>query len=155
MSYSRWSDSHWYTYYTCSSGFTKDTQRFEINCDITFTYKELKEDMYRCLKEVSKKDIALPNELMIELQGYMDEFISDVENSSYFKVKINDKEYEIIKDEHKWRKSSLKDDIKKFYSTDEILKQIEKDIEETLSILDKENLIKVIDEQKMLMELDK
>ena len=35
MSYSRWSDSYWYTYYTCSSGFTKDTQRFEINCDIT------------------------------------------------------------------------------------------------------------------------
>ena len=49
----------------------------------------------------------------------------------------------------------LKTILKKFYPTDEILKQIEKDIGETLSILDKENLIKVIDEQKMLMELDK
>lgn len=157
MSYSRWSDSHWNRLYTHSSGFTKDTQRFEIYCGITFTYKELKEDMGKCLREVYDKEKSSieTQELMAELQGYMNEFIKDVENSEYFKVMIDNREYEIIKDEYKWRKSSLKDDAKKFYSTDEIIKQLEKDLGETLSVEAKNNLIKLIDKQKMLMELDK
>jgi hypothetical protein len=56
MSYSRWSNSRWYTFYTAFSGKTKDTQAFEIMIDFArtriFSYSELKSDIDKCLDEI-------------------------------------------------------------------------------------------------------
>jgi hypothetical protein len=56
MSYSRWSNSRWYTFYTAFSGKTKDTQAFEIMIDFArtriFSYLELKSDIDKCLNEI-------------------------------------------------------------------------------------------------------
>jgi len=56
MSYSRWSNSRWYTFHTAFSGKTKESQAFEIMMDFArsriFTYAELKSDIDKCLREV-------------------------------------------------------------------------------------------------------
>lgn len=56
MSYSRWSNSRWYTFYTALSGDTKETQAFEIMIDFArtkiFTYGELINDIDLCLLEI-------------------------------------------------------------------------------------------------------
>lgn len=53
MSYSRWGSSKWYTFWSASSGNSKEDQRFQIMIDlgrsISFTYKELKEDRGYCV----------------------------------------------------------------------------------------------------------
>jgi hypothetical protein len=55
MSYSRWLNSIWYTFWCASSGDTKDEQVFYI-CDFRpspqFTYKEIKEDIEDCIRRV-------------------------------------------------------------------------------------------------------
>ena len=89
MSYSRWSNSIWYTFWSCNGPDTdlKDDQTFEI-CDFgassLFTYKQLKENIEQCLdeaietatknneKEISKNDRD-------ELKVYMNRFIEDIE----------------------------------------------------------------------------
>ena len=79
MSYSRWGargSGHWYTFYSCASGETKDDQVFCI-CDVAdFTYKELSEDMPTCMKAVHKID---PVGDLKELEKYAREFMDDVE----------------------------------------------------------------------------
>lgn len=55
MSYSRWSNSIWYTYWSSSSGDDKDSQVFSIcdlSCPVDFTYKQLKESVDSCIKQV-------------------------------------------------------------------------------------------------------
>lgn len=157
MSYSRWSDSHWYTYYDCSSGYTKDTQRFNICSVITYTYKELKEDIHKCLKEVSEIENlgGDSKKILDELREYMEEFIDDVDNGNYFKIKIDNEDYDIISDTTSWGSYCISEDRWKFYTTDKIIKQIKNDIDKNISIKDEEILRNIIDEQKMLMELDK
>ena len=85
MSYSRWSNSRWYTFWHASSGKTKNTQIFEI-CDVaSFTYKELKENAQKCLGKVmqmlgGRRSVRLVTEAeKTELLGYMQDFIEDVE----------------------------------------------------------------------------
>jgi hypothetical protein len=111
MSYSRWSNSIWYTFWSGSSKEGKDNQVFEI-CDIActhnFTYKELKEDMDACIEKVATEDAedrevgllsgftedkepiyenvkckgrSYSPKELDELKGYMQEFIEDVEGS--------------------------------------------------------------------------
>lgn len=49
MSYSRWSNSLWYTYWSSTSSNTINDQVFEI-CGVTsFTYKEIIDDIEKCL----------------------------------------------------------------------------------------------------------
>src|SRR6478736_4517575 len=90
MSYSRWSDSRWYTYWSVSSGPTKDEQLFSICLDGGFTYKELKDDLEGCLniiRERSEKERlefapdspAIPEEDYEELRRYMQIFLQDVD----------------------------------------------------------------------------
>jgi len=100
MSYSRWSNSIWYTYWSASSGETKDEQIFCI-CDLSrpfnFTYKELKENIHRCLgvvieeskceknvsvlgESVTYKGLVYTEKEIDELQGYMEDFIEDMDN---------------------------------------------------------------------------
>lgn len=59
MSYSRWGNSRWYTFWTASSGKTKDEQYLEVMIDhdrgSNFSYKQLKGNMDSCIDEVMKK----------------------------------------------------------------------------------------------------
>jgi hypothetical protein len=80
MSYSRWSTSTWYTFWHACSGHVKDEQYFEICAEHTFTYRQLKDDIEACLKKVQREEKPYTVEEMEELQGYMMEFISDVES---------------------------------------------------------------------------
>ena len=56
MSYSRWSNSRWYTFHTAFSGDTKESQAFEVMIDFArsrvFYYIELKSDIDKCLEEI-------------------------------------------------------------------------------------------------------
>jgi hypothetical protein len=60
MSYSRWGNSCWYTYWSCASGDDRDNQVFEI-CDFArshqFTYRELSTQMDECIEQVKQKDL--------------------------------------------------------------------------------------------------
>lgn len=75
MSYSRYGDSHWYTYYSSRSGDTKDSQVMSIDGE-DYTYKQLKEDIIQVLDKY--KSICTIFEIQ-ELKGYIEEFIKDVE----------------------------------------------------------------------------
>lgn len=56
MSYSRWSNSRWYTFHTAFSGDTMESQAFEVMIDFArsriFTYFELRNDINGCLSEI-------------------------------------------------------------------------------------------------------
>lgn len=56
MSYSRWSNSRWYTFYTSFGGDTKKSQAFEVMIDFArsriFTYDELNRDIDGCLTDI-------------------------------------------------------------------------------------------------------
>ena len=78
MSYSRWSNSDWYTYWMCQPRETenRDSSIFEI-CGIkSFTAKEIRDDIKSCLLQV--ENLEHSNDL-IELEGYMLEFLQDVD----------------------------------------------------------------------------
>lgn len=55
MSFSRWSDSVWYTYWQGGSSNKREEQSFTICSVSSFTYKELKEDIELCLNLVCHK----------------------------------------------------------------------------------------------------
>ena len=90
MSYSRWITSVWYTFWMNTYDNEKNNQIFCI-CDIhNFTYKELKENMEKCISTVKETiegysgNEEWKNELLCEsnieeLKHYMKEFIEDVE----------------------------------------------------------------------------
>lgn len=78
MSYSRWSDSFWYTYWAVGDeDDSMDEQVFQICLEDHFTYRELKDNMERCVQTVANTG-AGPEELE-ELRGYMRRFMRDVE----------------------------------------------------------------------------
>ncbi len=58
MSYSRWSESRWYTFWTTFSGEKKEDQYLEIMIDsarsANFSYKQLKENMDSCIQQVKE-----------------------------------------------------------------------------------------------------
>ena len=92
MSYSRWSNSVWYTYDSSSlDNNIRDDQCFTICTVASFTYKELKEDMEKCLNVACHKQCLTDNgydeslkptpEEREELNGYMLRFIKYVENN--------------------------------------------------------------------------
>jgi uncharacterized UPF0160 family protein len=80
MSYSRWLNSVWYTFWMVQDKETEnyDTAIFEI-CGVTgFTSKELRTNVQKCLNKVRKKVDATEEEIL-ELKSYMNEFLEDVE----------------------------------------------------------------------------
>lgn len=94
MSYSRWSNSIWYTFWSsCSPNdiFKKD-QIFEI-CDfdgIQFSYEELKEDIEGCLQKVQlhyslEKEIVLNEKYFVNKKGEL----------TFFEKKINKKPFKL------------------------------------------------------------
>ena len=63
-----------------SFSLEKDIQRFEV-CSLTsFSYKELKENIEKCLAKISRIAVDASEEEMEELRTYMNSFISDVES---------------------------------------------------------------------------
>jgi hypothetical protein len=82
VSYSRWGpNSVFYTYYACSYSYERDEQTFDV-CGVRyFSYAELKIDDFKwALTEVKKlcPDVTSPQ--LLELKGYMQEFLVDVEH---------------------------------------------------------------------------
>lgn len=81
MSYSRWSNSIWYTFWCTQSEDTenRDTAIFCI-CDVMdFTAKELRDDMQGCLDKVK---LLEPDGDIYELVKYMQKFLKKV-NEEY------------------------------------------------------------------------
>lgn len=84
LSYSRWLNSCWYTFWPVSESNNKDEQIFEI-CDIDsnlrFTYRELKTNIDFCIETVKIKyeKLCFRNSDYEELKEYMEQFIEDVE----------------------------------------------------------------------------
>ena len=96
MSYSRWSNSTWYTYWHCGEEKDRhvmDKQLFDVCGVMMFTYKELAEDLDGCIarlkhhienhdKEARENMFCMDSvtdEELEELKGYMKEFMEDVQ----------------------------------------------------------------------------
>jgi hypothetical protein len=78
MSYSRWIDSSWYTFWCTTKSEEKDDQEFSIDCEIHFTYKELRNDLAGCLKKIKEHFPKATRKEIAELRGYIQDFILDV-----------------------------------------------------------------------------
>lgn len=86
MSYSRFSNSEWYTFWCVpDEGVTenRDNAKFEICPFTTFTASELRNDIEGCLNVVREMELysgGNPSELdMDELRVYMLRFLKDVD----------------------------------------------------------------------------
>ncbi len=83
MSYSRWNDSYWYTFWCVQDSKTenRDTCIFEI-CGLTyFTAKELRKDLDKCMNIVRKKDPDVVENQIIELKTYIKRFLNNVDGA--------------------------------------------------------------------------
>lgn len=89
MSYSRWTkDCIWYTFWnSVQSGIGKQKQVFEICSVASFSYKEITENIDKCLEKVRGIEDASEKELE-ELKGYMCCFINSVDKN--YKEKTNE-----------------------------------------------------------------
>ena len=93
VSYSRWINSSFYTYWCSSKVYDKHDELFACHTSLEgqymFTYTECKEFINEPFELVSRiKDISLTDEEVKEIVGYMSEFVSDVD-LSYEKKLIN------------------------------------------------------------------
>lgn len=80
MSYSRWGSrgsGYWYTYWLCQPDETenRDTAIFCIFGVVTFTAKQLRENLNDCINKVKKTEDGDAEELKI----YIKEFLVDVD----------------------------------------------------------------------------
>ncbi len=87
MSYSRWSNSYWYTFW-CDNGLglgkeDRDTASFCIcrfmEKDIIFSSKELRDDLEKCLEKVRSLEPRAKEHEIQELSIYMERFLLDVD----------------------------------------------------------------------------
>ena len=86
MSYSRWINSQFYTYWCSSKVYDKHDELFACHASLDgqhmFTYTECKEFIEEPFKLVSRiKDVSLNDDDVKEITGYMSEFIADVDLS--------------------------------------------------------------------------
>jgi hypothetical protein len=87
VAYSRWGNSRWYTYWLAQEHEdTRDTATFQIcslHGNIDFTAKELRQDIDSCVRraclQTSDHERAATRAEGIELKGYMQSFLEDVE----------------------------------------------------------------------------
>jgi len=84
MSYSRWIGSTWYTFWSAQSDETenRDTAVFEICAVCSFTAKELRNDMDKCISIVKRLQENVEETELDELRIYMFRFLKDV-NDEY------------------------------------------------------------------------
>lgn len=78
MSYSRWSNSTWYTFWCSSDAENMEDEIFEVCGVQNFTYHLLIKDINWCLNEIKILTECTDEELE-ELRGYMIRFIKDVD----------------------------------------------------------------------------
>lgn len=85
MSYSRWSNSYWYTYWLAQhDGFSENILTATLAIlslsgdEFNFQAGKLRNDVEQCLDEVRNKTHCSVKEKE-ELRGYMGEFLSDVD----------------------------------------------------------------------------
>lgn len=79
MSYSRWSNSEWYTFWCCppdDSKENRDTAIFEVCGVIQFSAKDLRDDIEKCIAKAVEIQPSDSDELM----EYMNDFLHDVDN---------------------------------------------------------------------------
>ena len=85
MSYSRWSNSRWYTFWSVQPPGIKETRDnaiFEI-CGLTrFSAKELRENLDNCINQVKLADCEATIAEIDELKRYIADFLRDV-NAAY------------------------------------------------------------------------
>lgn len=79
MSYSRWSNSCWYTYWAIGDdNDPKEAQVFQVCMEGWWTYAQLRENIEACLDDVRQ---GRTEEQIEELRGYIERFLSDVDAS--------------------------------------------------------------------------
>jgi len=78
MSYSRWGDSRWYTYWGSSEVTKKEDEIFRICGEDEFTYEQLSKGMGGCLMSIALKTNCSFEEIE-ELKGYMKRFLEDID----------------------------------------------------------------------------
>ncbi len=100
MSYSRWGSrgsGYWYTYWCVSDSEERNKQLFDICTVARFTYKQLVDDIDKCLEDVRglivkrKEKQETDQKLLDELKVYMLEFMDDVKNDKDLIVSPSDK----------------------------------------------------------------
>lgn len=79
MSYSRWGTSRWYTYWAINEKENYDTAEFCICGLVSFSAKQLRENIDRCLSTILSKDKEATNEEMDELANYICRFLNEVD----------------------------------------------------------------------------
>lgn len=81
MSYSRWINSYWYTFWCTQDKKTenRDTCVFKICGMIGFTAKQLREDLDCCIDIVKKKDPNTNEDHINELKQYIKRFLKEVD----------------------------------------------------------------------------
>ena len=90
MSYSRWSNSDWYTYWSChplGSAMNKHNATFVV-CGVSeYTAKQLRDNIQYCVNDaMSKTEFKFDGD---EIKGYMNKFIKDVDERFTRKTKGN------------------------------------------------------------------
>jgi len=84
MSYSRWSRSQFYTYWCSSKAERKEDELFACHVDletqVMITYEECKRIEDSLISIKGKINQIKDDEEATELQGYIKEFISDVDH---------------------------------------------------------------------------
>lgn len=78
MSYSRWGNSIWYTYWAQGSTDKKEDQVFNIQGMTNFTYNQIQYDLDKCLATVDQYAQFTRDEIQ-ELKGYMSMFVQDMD----------------------------------------------------------------------------
>ncbi len=81
MSYSRWSNSSWYTYHSVASGITKETQVLQINhvndFSIPLYYPEAKAILSNP-HDLAEIFPSITNQELTELTRYITWFVDDI-----------------------------------------------------------------------------
>ncbi len=81
MSYSRWSNSPWYTFWSTSSGTTREEQILSL----WYSMDHQKDWTYQQLKKMDIDDLMIeypgvPYNAVLEAKKYVDAFIADVDS---------------------------------------------------------------------------
>ena len=85
MSYSRWGSSRWYTFWDVyPENPDRDTACLTIDCENTFSAKELRENPEQCLERVRERyadawHIPVTDKDLRELWVYINAFLTDVD----------------------------------------------------------------------------
>ena len=107
MSYSRWGNSYWYTYwhvYTGEDVENRNNAILDICCVMSFTADQIRKNINLCLGLVKEKE---PKGDIEELRIYMKRFLNDVDD--FFDDK---KQKKIANQRKKYKKRNGKNSVK-------------------------------------------